>query len=392
MIKKHIDQVTPGMILAKTIYGDNYEVLLKKGVELTQDYIMRLKAKGYLRIYIDTKETEDIVLKDPVSDKIRLMSTKNVLTVYNVTLSALADIEAQTNEAVFKCINTKIKKTFQESHALRQLVNDINTFLDEILNQEVLSGLNSIKTTDNYTFEHSIDSAIISLFIAKKLLLEKKKLKQLAVGGFLHDIGKIFIDEKILNKPEKLTPEEYNHIKLHTSYGYELLKDIETIGTLSAHISYQHHERQDGKGYPRGLVGSNKLDMDDIAYVEQDKLVLHAEIAAVADFYDACISDRPYRPALPADRVYEFVREGAGSQFNRELVDYFLNVIPKYPLGSEIIINNGLYKDFTGYVLSLNLQQLSRPKIILLYDNKKNKIKPVEIDLSSNSSLDIKCI
>jgi len=380
------------MVLARTIYGDNYEILLKKGVKLTEDYINRLKAKGYKRIYVDTEETADIVLQDPISDKIRLMSTKNVLEVYNVTLSSLADIEAHTNDAVLKCIETKIRKTFQESHAFKQLLNGVNSFLDEILNQDVLSGLNSIKTTDNYTYEHSIDSTIIALFIAKKIFLEKKKLRQLAVGGFLHDIGKIFVDDKILNKPGKLTAEEFNLIKLHTSYGYELLKDIETIGMVSAHIAFQHHERQDGKGYPRGLLGSNLLDTDEIAYVEKDKLVLHAEIASVADFYDACISDRPYRPAMPPDTVYELVRQGAGTQFNKELVDCFLNVVPKYPLGSEVIIKDGFYKDFTGYVLSLNPQQLSKPKIIILYDARKNKIEPIEIDLCGNNSTDIKCV
>ena len=199
------------------------------------------------------------------------------------------------------------------------------------MSQDVLSGLNSIKSFDNYTYEHSVDTAVISTIIAKKLMLNQEKLKQVAVGEFLHDIGKIFIDEKIINKPGKLTPEEFEMVKLHPVYGYELLKDVEQIGSVAAHIPFQHHERQDGRGYPRGLRGNNKLDMGSLKFQEGDRLIMLAEIAAIADFYDACISDRPYRKGLSPDLVYELIKTGSGVQFNKELVDCFISVVPKYP-------------------------------------------------------------
>ncbi|MFN3532617.1 MAG: HD-GYP domain-containing protein [Candidatus Brocadia sp.] len=394
MRRINIDNAEPGMVLAKTIYGYNYEVLLNRGVVLTDTYIKLLKNRGFIRIYIDDKETEDIVLEDPISDKIRIMSTKDIFRTYKVTQSSIANIEADTVESVIKCINTpKVKKSFQESHAFKQLCNDINYFLDEIMNQDILSGLNSIKSFDNYTYEHSVDTAIIALIIAKKLLLGKEKLMQIAIGEFLHDIGKIFVDEKIINKPGKLTAEEFEMVKLHTTYGYELLKDIQKIGIVSAHIPYQHHERQDGTGYPRGLKGTNKLDTKGITYTEQEKMIMIAEIAALADVYDACSSDRPYRPGLPPDVVFELIKAGAGSQFNKELVDCFLSTVPKYPVGFEVKIKNGAYKDFTGVVASLNLHQLSKPKVRLLYDDKKQKISPVEIDLSSQGvNVEMECI
>ncbi|MBM4056006.1 MAG: HD domain-containing protein [Planctomycetes bacterium] len=393
MIKKHINSVTPGMVLGKPIYGENYEILLKKGVELTQGYIERLKARGYACIYIEDKDTEDIVINDPISDKIRLMATKDILKTYKVTQASISDIEADTSESVMRSINTpKVKRTFQESQAFKQLVTDIDSFLDEIMGQDILSGLNSIKTVDNYTFEHSIDAAIISLIIAKKLYLDKKKLKQIAIGEFLHDIGKIFIDINLLNKPGKLTPEEFDKIKQHTSFGYELLKDIDAIGYVSAHIPYQHHERQDGKGYPRGLLGNNKIDKGEITYVEHDKMIMGAEIAAVADFYDACISDRPYRKGMTPDVVYDLIRNGAGTQFNKELVNCFLSVMPKYPVGSEVKVTQGMYKDFTGVVAFIDVSHMTRPRVKLLNDDKKNKIKPIEIDLSREASYEIQCI
>ncbi len=382
------------MVLGKTIYGYNYEVLLNRGVVLTDAYIKLLKNRGFTRIYIDDKETGDIVLEDPISDKIRIMSTKDIFKTYKVTQSSIANIEADTSESIIKCINTpKIKKSFQESPAFKQLCDDINYFLDDVINQDILSGLNSIKSFDNYTYEHSVDTAVIAVIIAKRLFLGKEKLMQLAIGEFLHDIGKIFVDETIINKPGKLTPEEYEQIKQHPTYGYELLKDVQKIGTSAAHIPYQHHERQDGKGYPRGLKGTNKLDTKGIAYTEEEKMIMIAEIAALADFYDACSSDRPYRPGLPPDMVYTLIKDGAGSQFNKELVDCFLLSVPKYPVGYEVRIKNGTYKDFTGVVASLNLHQLSKPKVRLLHDDKKNKISPLEIDLSSQGiTIEMECI
>jgi len=393
MRRMHIQNVTPGMVLGKAVYGDNYEVLLNRGVVLVEGHINGLKKRGFIKVYIDDEETADVVIKDPISDKIRIMATKDILKTYELTQSAIVNIEADTAESVIKSINTpKIKNAFQENQAFKQMCRDINSFVDELMSEDILSGLNSIKSFDNYTFEHSVDTAVLAIIIAKRLLLDKDKLRQIAIGEFLHDIGKIFIDEKIINKPGKLTAEEYEQVKQHTTYGYELLKDIGNIGEASKHIPYQHHERQDGKGYPRGLRGNNKIDSGNVGYTGQDKLIMIAEIAAIADFYDACISDRPYRKGLLPDFVYELIKNGSGTQFNRELVECFLGVMPKYPVGSEVRIKNGINKDFTGVVLSLNIQQLSRPKVKLLRDAKKNKIIPIEIDLSSNITLDMECI
>jgi len=304
----HIEKLTPGMVLGKAVYGDNYQVLLKRGVVIVEGHINALKRRGFSKVYIDDEETADVVINDPISDKIRIMTTKGIVKTYELTQSAIVNIEAETTESIIKSINTpKIKNAFQENQAFKQMCKDMNSFVDELLNENILSGLNSIKSFDNYTFEHSVDTAVLSIVIAKRLVLDKEKLRQIAIGEFLHDIGKIFIDKKIINKPGKLTVEEYEKVKQHTIYGYELLKNIDTIGEASKHVAYQHHERQDGKGYPRGLRSNNKIDSGIVGYIDQDKLIMIAEIAAIADFYDACISDRPYRKGLSSDFVYELI-------------------------------------------------------------------------------------
>jgi len=117
-----------------------------------------------------------------------------------------------------------------------------------------------------------------------------------------------------------------------------------------------------------------------------------AEIATIADVYDACISDRPFRPGIPPDLVYELIKKGAGKHFNRELVDVFLSITPKYPTGSEIRIKNGIYKGFTGYVMSVNEDTILRPKIKIMYDRNENAIKPMEIDLRYDNRIEIECV
>ncbi|MBI5309024.1 MAG: HD domain-containing protein [Planctomycetes bacterium] len=394
MRRININNAIPGMVIAKTIYGSNFEVLLNKGVILESRYITQLKSRGFLKIYVEDEDTEDIIIEDTISDKIRIMATKDILSTYTITKAALEEIEADTTDSIMRNINApKFKRSFQDNPYFKKMCENIGAFIDDLLNQEVLSGLYSIKSFDNYIFEHSIDSAIMSLLMGKRLNLSLEKLKQIAIGEFLHDIGYIFIDENLARKSDKLTQEEYNQIKLHTTYGYELLKDIETIGAASAHIAYQHHERQDGNGYPRGLKGINKIERGDIVYADEEKLIMIAEITAIADFYDACISDRPYRAALPPDLVHELVRLGAVSQYNEELVDCFLRIVPKYPVGSEVKIKNGRYRDFTGIVASLNRYEISKPKVRLLYDNQKKKIIPFEIDLCEGSfNTEMACI
>jgi len=395
MRRAHIDKVTPGSKLGKTIYGDNYEVLLKQGVTLGEGYIKQLINRGFMRVYIDDEETADIVFREPISDQTRIMATKDIIKTYKVTYDSALNMDVGATESVISGINSpRIRKSFHGGMAFKQLCDDVNFFLDEIIGLDVLSVPGMMKSFDNYRYEHSIDAAVVSLLIAKKLNLSRDKMEMLAIGQMLHDIGMSFIDKKITNKPGKLTPEEFNIIKLHTVYGYELLKDAGKSGAVScAHIPYQHHEWQNGGGYPRSLKGTNKVEMSSIAYVEEDKMVMFSEIVAIADFYDGCISDRPYRKGLPPDLAYDIIKSGAGMQFNKELVDCFLSVVPKYPVGYDVKIKGGVYNGFTGVVASINSHQLSKPKVLVLSDEKNKKIEPFEFDVSSRSAYaDLECI
>jgi HD-GYP domain-containing protein (c-di-GMP phosphodiesterase class II) len=138
----------------------------------------------------------------------------------------------------------------------------------------------------------------MGLLLAKKLGWDKERLRAFGIGCILHDLGKIFVDKEILTKPGRLSDEEFEKMKAHPTMGYELVRTIApTLNKLIAHVAYQHHERQDGSGYPRGLMGDNTLG-------ENNPNMIHdfGSICAVADIYDAMASDRPYRHGWPPDR------------------------------------------------------------------------------------------
>src|SRR5262249_51571272 len=156
----------------------------------------------------------------------------------------------------------------------------------------------AIDAKDSYTYGHSERVARIAVELGRELGLRDDELSDIYLTGLLHDIGKIGIRDSVLCKRDKLTDEEFEHIKEHVKIGYRILADLRAIAHLLPGVLY-HHERIDGGGYPEGLAGN--------------AIPFLARILAVADSYDAMSTSRPYRAAMPPARVEAIIREGAGS-------------------------------------------------------------------------------
>ncbi|MDO4189050.1 MAG: HD-GYP domain-containing protein [Lachnospiraceae bacterium] len=182
----------------------------------------------------------------------------------------------------------------------------------EIISQAIGTFSKFIDSKDRYTNNHSYRVAGYSRLIAKKLGMTETECDDIYYIGLLHDTGKIVIDDKILNKPGRLTSQEYEVIKSHTTKGADILKDFTAIDNITVGALY-HHERYDGRGYPTGLMGED--------------IPLIARIIAVADAYDAMSSTRCYRAQLDNDKIIEQLEINKGKQFDPELVDVFLKCI-----------------------------------------------------------------
>jgi HD-GYP domain-containing protein (c-di-GMP phosphodiesterase class II) len=169
--------------------------------------------------------------------------------------------------------------------------------------------IKAIEAKDKYTKGHTSRVARLSKEIAIILNLPKNRIETLEMAAFLHDVGKIGIKDSVLLKPGKLSEEEYEEIKKHPEFGFEIIKDIEGMSKIAEIIKY-HHERWDGKGYPEGLRGFHTL--------------LEARIIAIVDCYDAMTSARPYRNALPHEVALEEIKKNSGTQFDPILARLFI--------------------------------------------------------------------
>ncbi|ACU90722.1 HD domain-containing phosphohydrolase [Desulfomicrobium baculatum] len=209
-------------------------------------------------------------------------------------------IEAAMKKAHLNRENRLVKTALedaiqQHTHDLR----DLNAKLKNALESTVNALGVIVAQKDPYTAGHNDRVARIAMALGHAMALPQNRIETLRVAGNLHDIGKISVPEEILNKPGRLTPEEYEQVKIHPETGFDILKDIPFHGPV-AEIVLQHHERYDGTGYPRGLKGNETL--------------LETRILSVADIYEALTSDRPYRRGLPHEQVVAHIVREAGKQ------------------------------------------------------------------------------
>jgi len=171
--------------------------------------------------------------------------------------------------------------------------------------------ISAIDAKDEYTCGHSDRVARIAVRIAQEMGRDSSELQSIYLAGLLHDIGKIGIDDSVLRKPGKLTPEEYEYIKQHVTIGYRILMDLKKLdGVLP--VVLHHHEAWNGRGYPQNLAGQD--------------IPIAARIVAVADAFDAMASDRPYRPRLPDEKIDAILKSGAGEQWDPEVIDIVLRI------------------------------------------------------------------
>lgn len=207
---------------------------------------------------------------------------------------------------VFCAISAKrIHKSQRKEHESKEQLDRMNTNIIRALAY-------TIDAKDRYTSGHSQRVADYSLAIAKRMGKSEQEQKIIYYAGLLHDVGKIRVSEEVINKPGKLTEEEFNQIRVHPVSGYHILKDIHEDVRIAYGAKY-HHERYDGKGYPNGLAGENIPEI--------------ARIIGVADAYDAMASNRSYRNALPQEVVRSEIEKGRGQQFDAKIADIMLQLI-----------------------------------------------------------------
>jgi HD-GYP domain-containing protein (c-di-GMP phosphodiesterase class II) len=345
----------PGMEVAKQIPNNESAPFLKSGVTLQMEYIQQLKKLGIRAVYVHDSLIPDVIIEDVILDETRekaIELVRSTLTGFKSSGSA------------------NLSRLFSVKEELTSVLDDIVNQL--LANKNLTMNLSDIRYTDDYTFSHSVNVAVLSIMTAISLGMNKNQLKSLGMGAFLHDLGKVIVPLSILNKPGCLAEEEMAEIRKHPVYGLELVKARHVFNGASLSIIYKHHERIDGSGYPQGL--------------HCDDIELFPKICAVADVYDALVSDRPYRPGFIPHRAME-IMDSECSGFDLQVMQTFYHHISAYPVGTIVGLSDGV----VGIVVHNTYGHPTRPRVRVLWT--KETFEPVErheIDLlnSLNTVID----
>ncbi|MBW8886351.1 MAG: HD domain-containing protein [Fibrobacteres bacterium] len=391
MIKLNLEEIRPGMRLARSIVSESGELLLSAGNVINERVIGKMKEIELSAAWIAEEGTEIAIPEETVNEQLSLQS-QFVVKENSDMLRQVAQIKTAT-QANIKAILADASR-FKNIIAVEEIKKVIKHIMEELLGKEpVAVNLNSIRTKSGYNYQHALDVAVTAILLATKLKYTQREIEELALGCLLMDLGMVVLPASLLNKQGQWTEAESNLYREHPALGYAILRQNDRIGITTAHVAYQHHERQDGKGYPRGLRGDNQIPIKTLS-PKKGMIHRYAEIAAVADAYISMLNPRPgtVAPQTP-DEAMRLIIKGAGTHLNRAVVDAFITIVPAYPVGSRVVIvEDKKYRKYTGYsgvVARTGLLNPEKPVLLIIFDREKKKIKPWTLDMAEEEGFKI---
>ena len=316
-----LDQCMPGMRIAETVTNRFLATVVNEDTVLDSQIIEKLKHLNYqkLRVYIDT----DQKIENNSFEVVKKEYAENMLAMKSVLL----DISAGKNLDMPTI--ARVSTTIYERRA---------DFIG------VLSCLNQVRDSDEYTYSHCLNVAFICLFISKWLNYNSEVMSSVVQAGLLHDVGKCRIPGSILNKPASLSAEEYEYMKKHTIFGYRMLDGLSDIQPSTALAALEHHEKVNGNGYPLGI--------------KSEKIHLYGKITAVADIYDAMTSNRVYHKKSSPFQVFNILEDHLyKGSLDPVIVISFLRNLAGYYVGDRVRLSDGR----EGYVVFINPRSISKP-------------------------------
>jgi putative nucleotidyltransferase with HDIG domain len=338
-----------------------------------------LKASDIEGIWIDASLSEGLDLSPPASPVVSAEAAKQPLTAKarsrrpSQKRCSLAD-EAGRAKKIIDGSRGAVKKLFYDVRLGTAIcLPDVLPIVDEISasvarNPSALISMTRLRSADEYTYMHSLSVSAMMINLARHLGLEEDMMRDIGMAGLLHDIGKLDVPIDVLNKPGRLTDEEFSIMKTHSERGHETLRRAGSVPEMALDVCLHHHERIDGSGYPNRLNG--------------EEMSLFSKMGSVCDVYDAMTSQRSYKPAwTPADAIAAmFSWKG---HFDADVLTVFIRSLGIYPVGSLVRLRS----EQLALVIENNSEALTKPSVRAFYSLASNG--PVQVrDIDLEHSLD----
>ncbi|MBY0268112.1 MAG: HD-GYP domain-containing protein [Burkholderiales bacterium] len=347
---------------------------LRKEIELTrEDQIARIRDAGIREVYIDPARGLDGPGQDAIDAEREIEREMIAFAEAEQPQPRQTSFreEAETAKKIQGEANRLIRDLMQDVRLGRQIDSEriepvVENITQSILrNGGALLSLCRIKNKDDYTFQHSVSVCGLQTAFCRALQMGHEDIHEAGIGGLLHDIGKTRVADEILNKPGRLTEEEFAQIKCHVVESRRILEQTPGISATAVLVAAQHHERHDGTGYPLGLKGEEISQM--------------GQMAAIVDVYDAITSDRCYHKGLEPNEAMRKIFEWGKFHFNPVLVHAFTRCIGIYPTGSLVRLES----DRLAVVIGQCEGNLLQPLVRVIHCARRNRpLPPQELDLS----------
>lgn len=344
------------------------------GVIKTQQALNKLKNIDVDTIIIDVEKSRHEPQKS-ASEKIQNKSLKTLNKSSGPKVSLDSEIgKASVLYGEAKELQHKLLDNIKQGQEidLKPIVETSENIVESIMrNPDALSCMSRLRNKDDYLVEHSLNVSILMSIFARHLGEDEETIKVLALAAFLHDIGKILVPDAVLQKPGKLTPEEFDVMRKHVLLGIKVIDETPGLPSIVREIIIQHHERLDGSGYPYKLTDS--------------KITKYGRMIAIVDGYDAMTAERVYKEGMHSIKAFKILKSETPHALDEELVDEFIKSLGVYPVGTLVKLQSGKL----GLISKLNQGKPLNPCVRVFYNSRMNQAIPIqELDLSKSKYQD----
>ncbi|MCD6308321.1 MAG: HD domain-containing protein [Candidatus Latescibacteria bacterium] len=384
-----VKDLEEGMVLGKSIYQPNGKLLLGAGYRIDTVMMGKLAGRGYTHVYVMEEGTEDVVPEDIISDEVSFQA-KNRLAGKVLDIRNQKEFQDATVDQATRLIEKGYLKSVNITYDMRKIVEEI--LKDVSAAGAKLMNTVMVKTADTYFMDHALNVTVLAIMMGKKYRFHKKEIMSLGLGCFLHDIGKTIIEQMKGAKDAARASELYRE---HPTFGYLILNNSPNVSPLETQIVNQHHEQQDGGGFPIGLKGENIPPIKMTNRKMKGFIFRLAEICSVANAFDNIVFNPYEKDQKSPDKAIKQLILEAGSKYNKDVVRTLLKVVPYYPVGATVkvidIVDPGLV-GYVGVVARIKEGNINKPTIILTKNKFLKKIKPIVVDTSNFSHVELKLL